>query len=97
MIIIIRIILFAISDSSIIPLFINILPCCHYLSLPMLNNALIAAPTPNKEKINSNQGAVPNKPSKYLPSRTPINTDAAIVIPICENCTKARNVSLLLG
>jgi hypothetical protein len=62
----------------------------------MLNITLIAAPAPNKEQINSSQGLVPNKPSKYLPSKTPINIDAAIVTPICEKWVKARNVSLYL-
>lgn len=50
----------------------------------MLNKVPIAAPTPKKEKINSNHGEVLNRSSKYLPNKTPINIDAPMVIPICE-------------
>ena len=53
-----------------------------YLCFVMLNTALIAAPAPSREKVNISQGLVPNKMSRYLPNRTPINTDAAIVTPI---------------
>lgn len=62
----------------------------------MLNNALIAAPTPSNEKINKSQGDVPNKPSKNLPKKTPTKTDDAIVTPICEKYDSARIVSLFL-
>jgi hypothetical protein len=50
----------------------------------MLNTNLMAVPAPNKEKTSPSQGAVPSNLSRYLPSKTPINTDAAMVIPIWE-------------
>ena len=98
MIRIVATILFAKSDVFIIPLFfiIYLHVQYHFLSLNMLNNDLIAAPTPSREKINNNHGEVPKIPSKYLPNITPINTDAAIVTPICEKLAKARKVSLFL-
>jgi hypothetical protein len=90
------IILFAKSDSFIISLFLNNFFGCYFLSLNLLNGTLIAAPTPDKEKNSSNQGFVPNKPSRYLPSMTPTITDAAIVTPISEKLAKARKVSLFV-
>jgi hypothetical protein len=75
-----RVILFAKSDSFILPPFFKIV-LMSYFSLDKSNKDLIDAPTPSIEKINSIQGLVPNKRSKSFPIRTPANIDAAIVDP----------------
>lgn len=69
----------------------------HYFFSERPNTALRAAPTPRKEKTNSSQGEVPKKPSRLLPRKTPMNTNAAIVAPTCEKWAKARKKSLFIG
>jgi hypothetical protein len=69
---------FAKSDS------LTVLLSNHRSELEKLNINLMAAPAPNNEKTSPSQGAVPSNISRYLPNKTPINTDAAMVIPIWE-------------